>query len=273
MAEALRDRCTRKINELRAKGLLSLNSDVQRIPFIGDYISSNIATTIHGAGHDAKSTSIQEVVNFLRAPPPRPGVDRSKLIQARIGLLCQNQRPNACILKENENDNTDFRYYNRDINRGCIHALPIALTQLLPDTPANATLRNAVTAARTAAISRPVQAHRGFSPGARCACIATEEECDEDGDAPYGLCKWHAFGGPREQGLCLPSDPASAGSFEGLKPFTGQKYTYRAADPPGQQIMRGTYVLRPGGIRWRRPASPPGRSLARIELQRLMRAL
>ena len=237
MEARIRDKITRRIQRRR----LSLSSDTAQIPYVGDWLSSNMGILVHGDASAA--TTLHDIANFLLQPSAvgMPATDAS--IRARMGLLCQNPRASRCVSRRDGEN----KYFVRDINRAGVHAVAEALDQLLPHTAANALLRGAARRASAAARARPKVIPGNFSPAAHCPCLE-RQQCQGRHE-----CLWTGI-------YCQPRDAQAAIGFEGIVPFTGQIFRR----PLQGEIQRGTYVPGPGGFHWRRVEQMPLLNLSRL---------
>ena len=238
-----------KVARAFATGALDIDSDIQRIPYVGAWLAPTIADQVNG--HPARA-SLRELLAYLSRPGDDTGnTSRPELIAGRVGMLCQNRRPNVCLTTRSP-VGVRGPYYVRDSNKACSIALPTALLRALargdPHIPVSegAAVVSGLQAAITRVQSRATVDHR--SAAASCPC-----ERREGCEARDGLCRWVGPTGAADDGdgQCVPADEATPG-FEGILPFTGQKEN-RARDPGLH--ARGDYGPMQGGdTRWRRPA-------------------
>lgn len=237
-----------KVAQAFAAGSLSIDSDIQRIPFIGSWLAATVAEQVTGS--PARAT-LRELLAYLTRPgdDSGAGTTRPELIAGRVSLLCQNRHPNACVPSRRRTPEAHDRYYVRDSNKACSFAIPMALLRALgrgdPDLPLaeGAPVVHGLQAAMVRVQSRATQ--DGASAAAGCPC-EQREGCVERA----GLCTWLP-GAVDGEGECVPADNTTPG-FEGILPFTGQKES--RTQHPGLHV-RGDYgSMREGGTRWRRPA-------------------
>ena len=237
-----------KVLRAFAAGALSIDSDIQRIPYIGAWLASHIAEQV--TGNPARAT-LRELLTYLSRPGDGPGfaTTRSELVAGRVGLLCQNRRPNACVPPRRESEANE-RYHVRDSNKACSFALPAALLQALSQGDPHLSLAegggSVVRGLKSAALRVQTRATTEHgSAAASCPCKQAQG-CHERGD----ICTWLP-GAAASEGQCVPLNNQTLG-FEGVPPFTGQKEN--PTQNPGLH-RRGDYGPIRGMItRWRRPS-------------------
>lgn len=265
-------RIRNKLNRQFAQGNLTINSDIIRVPHIGEWLSGEIAVSL-GKTADQPVT-LQEVLNFISVQLPGASTN---VVAAKISLLCQNRNPSVCLGRNAE-------YFARDINKGCAIALPIALQIVLPHIVDENRIRDGLLQAINRVHPRGTTAMPDgtrFSPAAQCECL-NEAACRAKSP---NSCNWipkrritaktpSTQGGHLSQ--CVPN--AELG-FEGLPPYSGQIRRATAAigrlkrktatnregfEPAANRdgfdlAIRGEYGQTVGlpRRRWRRTNSPP----------------
>ena len=240
----LRGKVEAAVRRAVADGRVSWDSDVARVPFVGAWLSGNMSDLVTGSRH---RVSLEEVLTFISQAPAGPGA-RARGVSARIGLLCQNNRRNACVASDKSRRREASQYAVRDANKGCALALPSALLSLPASENAQVTpvLAEALTEARNGVTTRGTGLVAGSPRSAAAEC-----PCFQQDDCAGPLCTWHAADG----GQCLPQDPQSAG-FEGVPPYDDQRIR---PDVPHLLVYGppASSETTPGrAYAWRRPTAP-----------------
>ena len=216
------------------------NTLVRKVRGVGKNLASQMRrVTTPGAPARGRSPTLQQIFDYV-AGPPRHGMARitEQDVSARLGLLCQNRRPNQCV------PGRGGRFYHtRDTNKRCLQELSAVLAELLrtgglaPPAPLGPDpwfhmLRSAHDRVRTRAPAAAV-----------CGCF-DRAACDDPARGGVAGCTWR-------NAECKPADNLLTG-FEGLPPYSGQRLP---TNPERAYVMRGSYANEEP--RWRRAGGLP----------------